>query len=35
MLCSSPTLRREVYISALREDKSLNQWIAENLDRDC
>jgi predicted HicB family RNase H-like nuclease len=30
-----PNLHRKVYISALREGKSLNQWIAERLERAC
>lgn len=28
-----PRLHRKVYISARREGKSLNQWIAEKLDK--
>lgn len=30
-----PSLHRKVYVSALREGKSLNQWIAERLERAC
>ena len=28
-----PRLHRKVFISAPREGKSLNQWIAEKLDK--
>ena len=30
-----PHLHRKVFISARREGKSLNQWIAERLERAC
>ena len=30
-----PALHRRVYVSALLGGKSLNQWIAERLDRAC
>lgn len=33
MLRLPPELHRKVYISSKREGKSLNQWIAERLDR--
>ncbi|MGC8492850.1 MAG: type II toxin-antitoxin system HicB family antitoxin [Syntrophobacteraceae bacterium] len=33
MLRLPPTLHRKVYISAVREGKSLNQWISEKLER--
>jgi predicted HicB family RNase H-like nuclease len=33
MLRMSPTLHRKVSVSALREGKSLNQWISEKLER--
>ncbi len=29
----SPTLHRNLYVRARREGKSLNQWIAEQLER--
>ena len=35
MLRLPPKLHRKVYVSALREGKSLNQWIAERLERAC
>jgi predicted HicB family RNase H-like nuclease len=35
MLRLPPNLHRKVYVSALREGKSLNQWIAERLERAC
>jgi predicted HicB family RNase H-like nuclease len=35
MLRLPPNLHRKVYTSALREGKSLNQWIAERLERAC
>jgi predicted HicB family RNase H-like nuclease len=35
MLRLPPRLHREVYVSAQREGKSLNQWIAEKLERAC
>jgi predicted HicB family RNase H-like nuclease len=35
MLRLPPKLHRKVYISALHEGKSLNQWIAERLERAC
>jgi predicted HicB family RNase H-like nuclease len=33
MLRLPPNLHRKLYVSALREGKSLNQWIAERLER--
>ena len=33
MLRLPPELHRKVYISSRREGKSLNQWIAERLER--
>jgi predicted HicB family RNase H-like nuclease len=33
MLRLSPPLHREVYLRARREGKSLNQWIAEKLEK--
>ena len=33
MLRLPPHLHRKVYVSAVREGKSLNQWIAERLER--
>jgi predicted HicB family RNase H-like nuclease len=33
MLRLPPALHRKAYVSALREGKSLNQWIAERLER--
>ena len=33
MLRLPPELHRKVYISSKREGKSLNQWIAERLER--
>jgi predicted HicB family RNase H-like nuclease len=33
MLRLPPTLHREVYLHARREGKSLNQWIAEKLEK--
>ena len=33
MLRLPPALHRKVYVSALREGKSLNQWISEKLER--
>ena len=33
MLRLSPKLHRKVYTSSKREGKSLNQWIAERLER--
>jgi len=35
MLRLTPNLHRKVYVSASREGKSLNQWIAERLERAC
>lgn len=35
MLRLPPNLHRKVYVNALREGKSLNQWIAERLERAC
>jgi len=35
MLRLPPNLHRKVYVSASREGKSLNQWIAERLERAC
>ena len=35
MLRLPPHLHRKVYVSALREGKSLNQWITERLERAC
>ena len=35
MLRLPPRLHREVYVNAQREGKSLNQWIAEKLERAC
>lgn len=35
MLRLPPHLHRKVYVNALREGKSLNQWIAERLERVC
>ncbi len=35
MLRLPPNLHRKVYVNALREGKSLNQWIAERLERSC
>jgi predicted HicB family RNase H-like nuclease len=35
MLRLSPNLHRKLYVNALREGKSLNQWIAERLERAC
>lgn len=35
MLRLPPNLHRKVYVSALREGKSLNQWITERLERSC
>ena len=35
MLRLPPRLHREVYVNAQREGKSLNQWIAEKLERSC
>ena len=35
MLRLPPKLHRKVYVSALQEGKSLNQWIAERLERTC
>ena len=33
MLRLPPSLHRKVYVSAIREGKSLNQWISERLKR--
>jgi predicted HicB family RNase H-like nuclease len=33
MLRLPPNLHRKVYVNALREGKSLNQWIAERIER--
>ena len=33
MLRLPPPLHRKVYLRARREDKSLNQWIAEKLEK--
>lgn len=33
MLRLPPALHRKVYVSAVREGKSLNQWISEKLER--
>jgi predicted HicB family RNase H-like nuclease len=30
-----PQLHRKVYVCALQEGKSLNQWVAEKLERSC
>ena len=35
MLRLPPNLHRKVYVNALREGKSLNQWIAERLEKAC
>lgn len=35
MLRLSSALHRKVYVSALREGKSLNQWITERLEKAC
>jgi len=35
MLRLPPHLHRKVYVNAVREGKSLNQWIAERLERAC
>lgn len=35
MLRLPPHLHRKVHVSAVREGKSLNQWIAERLERAC
>jgi predicted HicB family RNase H-like nuclease len=35
MLRLPPNLHRKAYVSAVREGKSLNQWIAERLERAC
>lgn len=35
MLRLPPHLHRKAYVSAVREGKSLNQWIAERLERAC
>lgn len=35
MLRLPPNLHRKVYVSALREGKSLNQWIAERIEQAC
>jgi predicted HicB family RNase H-like nuclease len=35
MLRLPPKLHRKVYVSAVQEGKSLNQWIAERLERSC
>jgi len=35
MLRLPPNLHRKVYVNALREGKSLNQWIAERLEQVC
>ncbi len=35
MLRLPPKLHRKVYVIALREGKSLNQWIAERLELAC
>ena len=35
MLRLPPNLHRKVYVNALREGKSLNQWIAERLEQSC
>ena len=35
MLRLPPNLHRKAYVSAVREGKSLNQWIAERLERSC
>lgn len=35
MLRLPPKLHRKVYVSALREGKRLNQWIAERLELAC
>jgi predicted HicB family RNase H-like nuclease len=35
MLRLPPHLHRKVYVSAAQEGKSLNQWIAERLERAC
>ena len=35
MLRLPPNLHRKLYVNALREGKSLNQWIAERLERAC
>lgn len=35
MLRLPPHLHRKVYLNAVREGKSLNQWIAERLERAC
>ncbi len=35
MLRLPPNLHRKAYVSAVREGKSLNQWIAERLERGC
>lgn len=35
MLRLPPSLHRKAYVNAQREGKSLNQWIAEQLERNC
>jgi len=35
MLRLPPNLHRKAYVNALREGKSLNQWIAERLEKAC
>ncbi len=35
MLQLPSALHRKVYIGALREGKSLNQWITERLEKAC
>ena len=35
MLRLPPNLHRKVYVRALREGKSLSQWIAERIERAC
>lgn len=35
MLRLPPHLHRKVFVRAVREGKSLNQWIAEKLERVC
>ena len=35
MLRLPPNLHRKAYVNALREGKSLNQWIAERLEQAC
>jgi predicted HicB family RNase H-like nuclease len=35
MLRLPPKLHRKAYVSAIREGKSLNQWIAERLEGAC